>query len=58
MNAAGGFGVRMGATALRLDLTLRNAFNTSYASYLNRIKTNSLNRGMGRNVVLKLSLDF
>ncbi len=37
---------------------LRNAFNTAYAEYLSRIKTNALNPGMGRNFVMKVSMDF
>jgi outer membrane receptor protein involved in Fe transport len=37
---------------------LRNVFNTAYADYLSRIKTNALNPGMGRNFVTKVSVDF
>ncbi len=57
-NLGGGFGVLAGGSVFRVDLMLRNAFNSAYADYLSRIKTNALNPGMGRNFVTKVSVDF
>jgi iron complex outermembrane receptor protein len=57
-NAGAGFGVLAGGTVFHVDLQLRNAFNKAYADYLSRIKTNALNPGMGRNFVMKVSMDF
>ncbi len=57
-NIGGGFGVLAGGSAFRFDLMLRNAFNKAYADYLSRIKTNALNPGMGRNFVMRVSMEF
>jgi outer membrane receptor for ferric coprogen and ferric-rhodotorulic acid len=57
-NLGAGLGFLAGTSAVHVDLTLRNAFNKSYANYLSRIKTNALNPGMGRNLTLKVSTDF
>ncbi len=57
-NIGGGFGVVAGGSVFRVDLMLRNAFNTAYADYLSRIKTNAVNPGMGRNFMTKVSVDF
>ncbi len=56
--AGAGLGIVTGNAVLRIDLSLHNAFNTSYASYLSRIKTNAVNPGMGRNLTVKVSTDF
>lgn len=56
--AGGGSGLQTGGTLFRLDLSVRNLFNRSHADYLNRIKTNALNPGMGRSVTLRLSTNF
>jgi outer membrane receptor protein involved in Fe transport len=57
-NAGAGLGILAGSGVVRLDLTLRNAFNQRYANYLSRIKTTAIDPGMGRNLTLKLSTDF
>lgn len=57
-HAGAGLGFLAGGAVIRVDLTLRNAFNQAHANYLSRIKTNALNPGMGRNVTLKLSTEF
>jgi len=57
-NAGAGVGLQTGATVFRVDLSVRNLFNKSYADYLNRIKTNARDPGMGRSVTLRLSTDF
>ena len=53
-----GFALPTGRNALRIDVSLKNALNQSYADYLSRIKTNAPNPGMGRTFVAKLSTDF
>ncbi len=56
--AGAGIGIVTGNAVLRIDLLLHNAFNTAYADYLSRIKTNAENPGMGRNFIVKVSTDF
>jgi iron complex outermembrane receptor protein len=57
-HAGVGAGLLLGGTVLRVDLTLRNAFNKRYANYLSRIKTIAENPGMGRNLTVKVSSEF
>ncbi|HEV8598855.1 MAG TPA: TonB-dependent receptor [Gemmatimonadales bacterium] len=57
-NLGAGTGISAGTSVVRVDLTLRNAFNKNYADYLSRLKTIALNPGMGRNLTLKVSVDF
>lgn len=57
-NAGAGVDVSgIGRTA-HLSLGIRNVFDTPYAEYLSRIKTNALNPGMGRTLVGKAAIDF
>jgi iron complex outermembrane receptor protein len=58
VNVGAGFALPTGRSALRIDVSLKNALNQSYADYLSRIKTNAPNPGMGRTFVAKLSTDF
>ena len=57
-NAGAGFTVGTGPGALRVDLAVRNLFDTAYANFLSRIKTNAENPGEGRTLVLKLGTTF
>ncbi|MGQ0702829.1 MAG: hypothetical protein ACT4PM_06820 [Gemmatimonadales bacterium] len=57
-HAGAGAGFLVGSTVLRLDLMLRNAFNTRYADYLDRLKTIAMDPGMGRSLTLRVSTDF
>ncbi len=58
INAGGGFSVGDGAGDLHVDLLVRNLFDTAYANFLSRIKTNAEDPGMGRTVVLRLTTRF
>ncbi len=57
-NAGGGFDVAGGGRTLHFSVALHNVFNTSYAEYLSRIKTNARNPGMGRTLNGRVSIDF
>ena len=58
VNLGGGFSLGPSPKALHVDLVVRNLFNTAYADFLSRLKTNAENPGIGRNVVLRLSSTF
>jgi outer membrane receptor protein involved in Fe transport len=58
VHAGAGVGLLAGGSVLRLDLQLRNVFNQRWSSHLNRIKTNARDPGMGRNLVLRVGMDF
>ncbi|MBK8003199.1 MAG: TonB-dependent receptor [Gemmatimonadetes bacterium] len=58
VNLGGGFSLGPSPKALHVDLVVRNLFNTAYADFLSRLKTNAENPGIGRNVVLRLSSRF
>ena len=58
VNAGGGFSVGTGAGELHVDLLVRNLFDTAYANFLSRLKTNAENPGMGRSVMLRLTTEF
>ena len=57
-NAGLGFTVPGSGEGLHVDLNDRNLFDKSYANFLSRIKTNALNPGQGRSVVLRVSSEF
>ncbi len=48
----------LGSSTFIVDLTLRNAFDTKYADYLSRIKTNALDPGMGRSLIARVTTEF
>lgn len=58
VNVGAGFAIPAAGTRLRFDFHVRNVFNTEYADFLSRIKTNARNPGMGRTLIAKLSTDF
>jgi iron complex outermembrane receptor protein len=58
VNAGAGFTVGNARTALRVDFSVRNLFDKTYANFLSRIKTNAENPGQGRAVILRLSTAF
>jgi outer membrane receptor protein involved in Fe transport len=39
-------------------MQIRNLFDESYAPFLSRIKTNAMNPGQGRNLILRLTTEF
>lgn len=57
-NAGAGFTLGAGPGALRVDLAVRNLFDTAYANFLSRIKTNAEDPGEGRTFLLKLGTTF
>jgi iron complex outermembrane receptor protein len=57
-NAGGGFDVVVGRNLVHLSVTARNLFDTAYADFLSRIKTNALNPGMGRTLIGRVAVDF
>lgn len=57
-NAGAGFTVGAGPGALRVDIAVRNLFDTAYANFLSRIKTNAEDPGEGRTFLLKLGTTF
>jgi iron complex outermembrane recepter protein len=56
VNFGAGFSLPTGRQSLRVDLSLRNAFDKNYASFLSRYKTYALDAG--RNLTLRLSTGF
>ena len=46
----------IGGRALRLELAVRNALNTSYKNFLSRYKRFALDEG--RNIVVRVGTDF
>jgi outer membrane receptor protein involved in Fe transport len=48
----------VGAHVLKVDMSLRNAFDKRYADYLSRIKTNALDPGMGRSLIARITTEF
>jgi len=58
VNFGAGAGWTVGSRTLLVDLSLRNAFNKSYADYLSRIKTNALDPGMGRSLIARITTEF
>jgi iron complex outermembrane receptor protein len=54
----GGVSLRTRRSVVRVLIMARNLLDTRYASYLDRIKTNAPDPGMGRNVTLRLTTDF
>jgi iron complex outermembrane receptor protein len=56
LNLGAGLTLPVGRDGVRLDLTLRNALNKKYASFLSRYKTYALDPG--RNLTLRLSTGF
>ncbi|HEU4699353.1 MAG TPA: TonB-dependent receptor [Gemmatimonadales bacterium] len=51
-----GFALPVGDRAVQVDLTLRNAFDARYASFLSRYKTYALDPG--RNLIVRVSTAF
>jgi iron complex outermembrane recepter protein len=56
LNVGGGFRIPAGRNGVQVDLTLRNALNQRYTSFLSRYKTYALDAG--RNVTLRLTTGF
>ncbi|HWA59342.1 MAG TPA: TonB-dependent receptor [Gemmatimonadales bacterium] len=57
-NAGAGFTLGGGPGSVQVDLMVRNLFDKAYADFLSRIKTNALDPGEGRTVVLKVGTTF
>jgi iron complex outermembrane receptor protein len=57
-NAGAGFTLNAGANPMRLDFSVHNLFNKSYADFLSRIKTNAPLPGMGRTFIARVTADF
>ncbi|HEY7471368.1 MAG TPA: TonB-dependent receptor [Gemmatimonadota bacterium] len=59
INAGGGFEISLGPRrSVHVDMQIRNLFDESYAPFLSRIKTNAMNPGQGRNLILRLTTEF
>ncbi len=58
VNFGAGAGWIVGARTLKVDLSLRNAFDKRYADYLSRIKTNAIDPGMGRSLIARVTTEF
>jgi len=58
VNFGAGAGLVVGSRTFTVDLSLRNAFNTRYAEYLSRIKTNAPDPGMGRSLLARVTTEF
>jgi len=60
MNAGAGVGLAAGPRVINVDVTLRNAFDKSYQSFLSRYKfaTDPMVLDPGRNVTLRVGTDF
>ncbi|HEX2449613.1 MAG TPA: TonB-dependent receptor [Gemmatimonadales bacterium] len=56
VNFGAGFGVPVGSTSIRLDLSLRNAFDKQFTNFLSRYKTYALDPG--RNLTIRATTDF
>jgi outer membrane receptor protein involved in Fe transport len=57
-NVAAGFAFPTPGWRLRLDIQLRNAFDTDYANFLSRLKTIAPDPGQGRSLVARVTADF
>ena len=57
-NVGAGFAIPTGSTQVRFDFQVKNLFNKAYSDFLNRVKTNARDPGMGRSLVAKVSTDF
>jgi len=58
VNFGAGFSVAASKVPLHFDFTLRNAFDQAYANFLSRIKTNAVDPGMGRTLVMRVTTEF
>jgi iron complex outermembrane receptor protein len=58
VNLGAGFSLFAGKTPVHFDFTLKNAFNQAYANFLSRIKTNAMDPGMGRTLVMRVTTEF
>ncbi len=59
IDAGGGFEVAASShRSVRLDVQVRNLFDKAFAPFLSRIKTNAMDPGQGRNVILRVTTEF
>jgi outer membrane receptor protein involved in Fe transport len=59
VNLAAGFSLpTSGGRTIQFDFQLRNALNQDWADFLNHLKTNAPNPGMGRNFVARVTAGF
>lgn len=58
VNFGAGFTLLAGRNPVRIDFTLRNAFDKRHADHLNRIKTNAPDPGQGRNLIARVTAEF
>jgi iron complex outermembrane receptor protein len=58
VNFGAGFSLATGKAPVHFDFTLKNAFNQAYANFLSRIKTNAVDPGMGRTLVMRATMEF
>jgi iron complex outermembrane recepter protein len=56
VQVGGGFGLALGRQELKLDLTVRNLFDTEYTNFMSRYKLYALDAG--RNIVFRVTTTF